>query len=184
MITPPTPQTMSQERNVVAIARREELAQQADDDARDDHPEDVHRRPFHLLGTALFRHCASTRPGRRLNPAWGIIALPACRAAHTRAQVGASPPRRPRPPQGSFGDRASTSSDRCGGQPPEPTRLAFHEYLPFQDCPEEAFTAGRTERTSSRATRERGEGRVAMTQDELLYRFRLRRPCPPLVRRS
>ena len=30
--------------------------------------------PFHLLGTALFRHYASSRPGRRLNPAWGVIA--------------------------------------------------------------------------------------------------------------
>jgi hypothetical protein len=31
--------------------------------------------PFQLLGTALFGHCASTRPGgRRLKPAWGSIA--------------------------------------------------------------------------------------------------------------
>src|SRR5215216_2835567 len=40
------------ERNVVAVARREELAQQADDDACDDHTDDVHSDPFHPLGTA------------------------------------------------------------------------------------------------------------------------------------
>jgi hypothetical protein len=34
--------------------------------------------PFHLLGTALFRHCASTRPSRRLHPA---------RANHRIAEV-------------------------------------------------------------------------------------------------
>src|SRR5215204_6392673 len=32
--------------NVVAVAWRDELAQQADDDAGDDHTDDVHRRPL------------------------------------------------------------------------------------------------------------------------------------------
>src|SRR3712207_4879215 len=34
------------ERNVVSVARRDELAEQADDDACDDHTDDVHRRPL------------------------------------------------------------------------------------------------------------------------------------------
>src|SRR5215218_10044713 len=38
------------ERDVVAVAGREELAQQADDDAGDDQTDDVHRRPLSLLG--------------------------------------------------------------------------------------------------------------------------------------
>src|SRR5215207_8883199 len=58
------------ERNVVAVPRREELAQQADDDACDDHTDDVHRRPFHPLE----RPCSAALPeypsGRGLNLAW------------------------------------------------------------------------------------------------------------------
>src|SRR5215211_4442796 len=50
------------ERNVVAVARREELAQQADDDAGDDHTDDVHRRPLSLLGRPGSTAFASTRP--------------------------------------------------------------------------------------------------------------------------
>src|SRR5215213_7524721 len=46
------------ERNVVAVAWREELAQQADDDACDDHTDDVHLRPLSSLETALFRGVA------------------------------------------------------------------------------------------------------------------------------
>src|SRR5215207_735389 len=41
------------ERNVVAVARREELAQQADDDAGDDHTDDVHPRPLSPVGNGL-----------------------------------------------------------------------------------------------------------------------------------
>src|SRR5215216_5026458 len=41
------------ERNVVAVAWREELAQQADDDACDDHTDDVHRRPLSPVGDGL-----------------------------------------------------------------------------------------------------------------------------------
>src|SRR4030095_13838278 len=41
------------ERNVVAVARREELAQQADDDACDDHTDDVHPRPLSPVGDGL-----------------------------------------------------------------------------------------------------------------------------------
>src|ERR671913_1721825 len=59
------------ERNVVAVPRREELAQQADDDAGNDHTDDVHSDPFHRLGTALFFGSAGAPPGRGLNPAWG-----------------------------------------------------------------------------------------------------------------
>jgi hypothetical protein len=136
------------------------------------------------LGTALFRHCASTRPGRRLNPAWGIIALPACRAAHTRAQVGASPPRRPRPPQGELRRpgpaRAATAA--AGGRPSRPGWPSMSTSLFRTVRRRRSLLAER--RGPAQGRRERGEGRVAMTQDELLYRFRLRRPCPPLVRRS
>src|SRR5215207_8191911 len=48
--------------NVVAVAWREELAQQADDDACDDHTDDVHRRPLSLLGRPGSTAFASTRP--------------------------------------------------------------------------------------------------------------------------
>src|SRR5215207_8992472 len=48
--------------NVVAVARREELAQQADDDAGDDYTDDVHRRPLSLLGRPGSTAFASTRP--------------------------------------------------------------------------------------------------------------------------
>src|SRR5215211_3048518 len=50
------------ERDVVAVARGEELAQQADDDACDDHTDDVHRRPLSLLGRPGSTVFASTRP--------------------------------------------------------------------------------------------------------------------------
>src|SRR5215217_2022003 len=59
------------ERNVVAVARREELAQCADDDAGDDQPDDVHSDPFHRLGTALFLGMRESRPSRGFNPARG-----------------------------------------------------------------------------------------------------------------
>jgi hypothetical protein len=59
------------ERNVVAVPRRKELAQPADDDAGDDHTDDVHSDPFHRLGTALFFGSAGAPSGRGLNPAWG-----------------------------------------------------------------------------------------------------------------
>src|SRR5215218_3279295 len=63
------------ERNVVAVARREELAQQADDDACDDHTDDVHRRPLSLVGDGLVRALRERSPrGRRLKPAWGSVA--------------------------------------------------------------------------------------------------------------
>src|SRR5215207_8873410 len=51
------------ERNVVAVPRREELAQQADDDAGDDHTDDVQRRPLSPVGDGLGSTAfASTRP--------------------------------------------------------------------------------------------------------------------------
>src|SRR5512132_1635483 len=59
------------ERNVVAVARREELAQQADDDACDDYTDDIHRRPLSPVGdrssSAALRGYPSDR-GR--NPRW------------------------------------------------------------------------------------------------------------------
>jgi len=59
------------ERNVVAVAWRDELAQQADDDACDDHTDDVHRRPLSPVGDGLVRRrCGSTRPAEGSIPAW------------------------------------------------------------------------------------------------------------------
>src|SRR5215216_1776412 len=56
------------ERNVVAVAWREELAQQADDDACDDHTDDVHRRPLSSVGDRFV-----PRRGRSTRPAEGSI---------------------------------------------------------------------------------------------------------------
>src|SRR5215207_6378155 len=49
------------DRDVVAVAWREELAQQADDDAGDDHTDDVHSDPF----TCWRRPCSSAVPEPR-----------------------------------------------------------------------------------------------------------------------
>src|SRR5918994_171976 len=50
------------ERNVVAVARREELAQQADDDAGDDHTNNVHSDPFTHWERPYSLDCGSPRP--------------------------------------------------------------------------------------------------------------------------
>ena len=61
MSTPPIPHTTGKpERNVVAVAWGDELAQQADD-AGDDHTDDVHRRPFTRWDGLIPWHCRSTR---------------------------------------------------------------------------------------------------------------------------
>src|SRR5215216_7946680 len=62
------------ERNVVAVAWREELAQQADDDACDDHTDDVHRRPLSPVGDGLVPALREYSPRPTAHPAWGIIA--------------------------------------------------------------------------------------------------------------
>src|SRR5215207_4011242 len=50
------------ERNVVAVARREELAQQANDDAGDDHTNNVHSDPFTHWERPYSLDCGSPRP--------------------------------------------------------------------------------------------------------------------------
>src|SRR5215218_4236261 len=62
------------DRNVVAVARREELAQCADDDACDDHTDEVHIDSFTCWGRSCSRRCGSPRPAEGSNQQ-GIIAL-------------------------------------------------------------------------------------------------------------
>jgi hypothetical protein len=51
------------EGNVVPVPRREELAQQADDDACDDRTDDVHRRPLSPVGDGLVPALPEHSPG-------------------------------------------------------------------------------------------------------------------------
>src|SRR5215207_10919205 len=61
------------ERDVVAVAWREELAQQADDDACDDHTMMSTGDPFHPLGCPCSSALWEPPSGRGLNSAWGSL---------------------------------------------------------------------------------------------------------------
>jgi hypothetical protein len=70
MSTPPIPENSQPERNVVAVPWRDELAQQPDDDACDDHTDEIHRRPLSPdLDGLVPQRCRHTRPAQGSTPA-------------------------------------------------------------------------------------------------------------------
>src|SRR5215203_772869 len=79
--------------NVVAVAWREELAQQADDDAGDDHTDDVHRRPLSPVGDGLVPRRSRVPVRARAQSQMAIMAQ--LRVADHSLNTCRDPPARP-----------------------------------------------------------------------------------------